>query len=312
MKDKLKGILLLLITAFIWGSSFVAQKTGMDDIGPITFMCMRSLVGAVALLPVAAVYGKVSRKKGKQFIKGKELIIGGCLCGVAYLLASLLQQFGLVTTTAGKSAFVTALYIVIAPIFGIFLGQKVLPKAWKCIAIAAVGMFLLCVSSTFSLSIGDLLTLICAIFFSIHIIVIDKYAPISNCVTLSCIQFLTSGVIAGILMFIFEKPSASALISAIIPILYVGILSNAVAYTLQMFGQKYLDVSSATLIMSLESVFAALSGWIILKETMTFVEITGCVLIAFSIVYAQIGQSPIEKSKISSDNKNEPSKGEIE
>ncbi len=296
MKDKLKGIILLLATAFIWGSSFVAQKTGMDDIGPITFMCMRSLVGAVALFPVAIIYEKASKKSGKQFIHGKQLVVGGVICGIAYLLASLFQQFGLVTTTAGKSAFVTALYIVIAPLLGVFLGQKVLPKAWRCIIIAAVGMFLLCVSSTFSLAIGDLLTLICAFFFSVHIIVIDKYAPVSNCCMLSCIQFLASGIISGILMLIFEKPSLSAISAAIIPILYVGILSNAVAYTLQMFGQKYLDVSSATLIMSLESVFAALSGWIVLHETMSFVEITGCVLIAFAIVYAQVGKAPVEKS----------------
>ncbi len=296
MKNKIKGTLFLMITALLWGTSFVAQKSGMDTMGPITFMCLRSLVGAVVLLPIALVYGRMSHGREEsgnegstEQIKGWKLIFTGMLCGIAYLGASLFQQYGMwLGTTAGKSAFITALYIVITPVIGVLFKKKLSAKNWICVAVAAFGMYLLCINGEVSLQIGDLMTLLCAICFSIHIIVIDRYASRCNCVLLSCIQFFFSGLLALIPMLVIEKPTAEIIMDTAFQVLYLGICSNGIAYTFQMFGQRYLEPSPASLIMSLESVFAAVSGWLILNEKMSGKEIIGCVFIAIAIVFAQV------------------------
>ena len=289
MSKKMQGNIMLLITAMIWGSAFVAQSKGMEFIGPFTFNVVRNFVGGIVLLPVVAIFSKdsglsVEEKK----LLDKNTLIGGICCGVVLFIASSFQQYGLVHTTAGKAGFITALYIIIVPLLGMFMGKKVPKIVWGCVALAICGFWLLCIKEGFTVGLGDFMVLICALFYSLHIITIDRFGPKANCVKMSCIQFWVAGVISIIPMLMFEEPEIGAIMDAKWTILYAGVLSSGVAYTLQIIAQKYTEPTVATLLMSLESVFAALSGWIILHEVMMPKEFIGCILVFIAVILAQI------------------------
>ncbi len=293
MNGKLKYNLMLILAALIWGSAFVAQSVGMDYIGPYTFNSVRSLLGSIILLPVIRFMdkGKSAEERKKEDRKKEDrkvLVKGGIFCGIILTFSTLLQQIGLVYTSAGKAGFITALYILIVPILGLFIGKKVGTKTWIGVALAVVGMYLLCITSGFSIAFGDLMVLLCAFVFSLHILAVDYFSPKVDGVKLSCIQFFVCGILSGIPMMIFEQPQMGQIMDAWLPIAYAGILSSGVAYTLQIISQKHLNPTVASLLMSLESVFAVLTGWLILHEKLTLREFLGCVLVFVAIILAQL------------------------
>ena len=288
-----KNPVLLLITAMIWGVAFVAQSVGMDYIGPFTFNCVRNIIGGVVLIPCIWFLNKWkekdSPKEDKEKIEDKKtLLIGGICCGIALCLASNMQQIGIQYTTVGKAGFITALYIVIVPIIGVFLKKKCGMQVWIGVAVALAGFYLLSVKEGFKLEAADTYLLCSAVLFSIHILVIDYFSPKTDGVKMSCIQFFVCGILSGVVMLFRETPSMESIFEAWIPILYAGILSCGVAYTLQIVGQKDFNPTIASLILSLESVFSVLAGWIILKQALTGREIAGCILIFCAIILAQI------------------------
>ena len=281
---KLGNSLLLLLTATIWGSAFVAQSVGMEHVGPFTFTFSRSIIGGMVLLPCILLLGKW--KKG---FATKVEWIGGICCGIALCVASNFQQVGMQYTTVGKAGFITALYVVLVPIFGIFMKKRVSLLIWGCVAVSVAGLYLLCMpAGAFVLAFGDLLVLLCAVLFSVHILVIDHFSPKGDGVVISCIQFFTCGILSGIPMLFFEHPSVGSMLDAKWSILYAGVLSSGVAYTLQVVAQKNVNPTVASLIMCLESVVAVLAGWIILGQGMTSREIWGCALMFAAIVVAQL------------------------
>ena len=283
-KKQLGNSLLLLLTATIWGSAFVAQSVGMEHVGPFTFTFARSIIGGIVLLPCILLLGKW--KKG--FATKVEWICGIC-CGIALCVASNFQQVGMQYTTVGKAGFITALYVVLVPIFGIFMNKRVSLLIWGCVAVSVAGLYLLCIpAGAFVLAFGDLLVLLCAVLFSVHILVIDHFSPKGDGVVISCIQFFTCGVLSGIPMLFFENPSVGSMLDAKWSILYAGVLSSGVAYTLQVVAQKNVNPTVASLIMCLESVVAVLAGWMILGQGMSSREIWGCVLMFAAIVVAQL------------------------
>ncbi len=296
MSKRMRSNLLLLLTAIIWGSAFVAQKAGAT-LEPFTYNGIRILTGAVALVPVILIFSRekdsndpvaYTRKKSER----TTLIIGGIACGLVLCVASSLQQFGLYfDADAGRAGFITTLYIVIVPILGVFLGKRVRPVMWICVFIGAVGFYFLTMagkSSGFALATGDLFVLLCAFAFSCHILVIDHFSPKCDGVKLSCIQFFTAGIVCCILMFIFEEPDIAEILDCWGPILYAGVLSSGMGYTLQIIGQKHADPTSASLILSLESVFALLTGIVVAGESLTVYEAIGCVIIFIAVIVAQL------------------------
>lgn len=307
-KTSWKSPLLLFLTALIWGVAFVAQSVGMDYVGGFTFNCVRCLIGSAVLVPCicfldhwnarekekagAAAVQTGTEQNGTAAVAGKAqtktLWIGGICCGLALGIASNLQQFGLKYTTVGKAGFITAMYIVLVPVVGIFLKKTTGIKIWFSVALAVAGLYLLCMTEGFSIAFGDFLVLLSALFFTMHILVIDHFSPKVDCVRMSCIQFLVSGLLSGAGMLLFEQPSLSAITAAWMPILYAGALSCGVAYTLQIIGQKDMNPTVASLIMSLESVISLLAGWVILGQTLSIKELFGCVLMCAAIVLAQI------------------------
>ena len=287
----LKNSLLLLLTATIWGVAFVAQSVGMDYVGGFTFNMARSLIGSAVLLPVIWFMGRNSSKKAEEAqgsSSRKDLLWGGLACGILMCLASNFQQFGIKYTTVGKAGFITACYIVLVPILGLFLKKKCSPFIWLAVAMSVAGLYLLCITDGFSIGKGDILVLICAVLFSFHILVIDYYSPKVDGVKLSCIQFLVCGILSGIPALIFEKPEMSAVLTAWQPILYAGVMSCGVAYTLQIIGQKNMNPTVASLILSLESCISVLAGWVILGQQLSAREITGCVIMFAAIILAQL------------------------
>lgn len=298
MSKKIRANILLLLTALIWGSAFVAQIKGMDNLGPFSFACVRNMVGAIFLIPVIFLLDKLDKKNENNPLYAKTdeekkaerkiLITGGIACGIALFVAGSLQQVGLMYTTAGKGGFITALYIVIVPILGLFLKKKVRPVIWCCVAVAAIGLYLLCIKDGFSIGMGDLLILICAFGFSIHILIIDYFSPKTDGVKMSCIQFFIVSILSGIVMFAIESPTINDILISWMPILYSGVLSSGVAYTLQIVAQKDTDPTVASLLLSLESVFAVISGMIVLHEVLSGREIFGCVLMFAAIIVAQL------------------------
>lgn len=284
----LKSSMLLFLAAFIWGVAFVAQSVGMDYMGPLSFNGARFLMGSVVLLPLVIYRRQKNRKEGIPAPDTKITIKGGICCGLALCAAALLQQYGIMYTTVGKAGFITTLYIIMVPIFGIFLKKRVPEKVWIGAVIAAFGMYLLCMSERLALSKGDGLVFICAIIFSVHILVIDYFSPKADGVEISCIQFLTAGVIASIGALLFENPQLGQFIAGIIPLAYAGILSSGVAYTLQVVGQKNVEPTVASLILSLESVVSMLAGWVILHQALTGRELFGCVLVFAAVILVQL------------------------
>ena len=292
----LKNSLLLLLTATIWGVAFVAQSVSMDYIGGFTFNAIRNIIGAITLVPVILIFSKqnpaadpnpADRQKAR-----KTLITGGICCGILLCLASNFQQFGIKYTTVGKAGFITACYIIIVPIIGIFLKKKCSPFIWIAVLLSLGGLYLLCISpgEGFSIGKGDTLVLICAVVFSFHILTVDHFSPLVDGVKMSCIQFLVCGILSGIPALIFENPNITNILQAWIPILYAGILSCGVAYTLQIVGQKGMNPTVASLIMSLESCISVIAGWLILGQNLSSREIFGCVLMFGAIMLAQLPQ----------------------
>ena len=293
---QLRQSLILLLTAVIWGVAFVAQSVGMEYVGPYTFIAVRFSLGALTLLPVILLQGRYTAGGGvngdsqpdTRAKSGPGLWMGGILCGTALMIASSLQQFGIMKTTVGKAGFITAMYIIIVPILGIFIGKRIRPLIWLCVLIAAVGLYLLSMSGSFVLQTGDGLCLACAFVFAVQIMLIDHFVDEVDGVRLSAIQFLTASVLGTVMMMLFEHPSWRALYEARVSLLYTGIMSSGVAYTLQIIGQRGLNPTIASLIMSLESVIAAVAGFIFLHQAFTSRELIGCILMAAAIVLAQL------------------------
>lgn len=288
----LRQSLLLFLTATIWGVAFVSQSVGMDYVGPFTFNAARSLIGAAVLVPCIFLLQKLQRREQGREVHRKEdrktLLTGGICCGVILAVASSFQQFGLQYTTVGKAGFITAMYIILVPLFGIFLKKRVGLRIGISVVVAVAGLYLLCMTESLRLEAGDVLVLICAVVFSFHIMVIDHFSPLVDGVKMSCIQFLVCGILCSIGMFVFEEPSLSMLFAAWKPILYAGVMSCGVAYTLQIIGQKGMNPTVASLIMSLESVISVLAGFVLLGEVLSGRELAGCVLMFAAIVLAQL------------------------
>ncbi len=290
---QLKNSGLLLLAAIIWGVAFVAQSVGMDYVGPFTFNAARSLIGGVFLIPCIIFLGKLNGEKEVKLLpedkrERKTLLIGGLMCGLFLCAASNMQQMGILYTTVGKAGFITACYIVLVPIFGMFLGKKTGIGVWISVVLAVIGLYLLCMTDSLSFGKGDLFVLGCAVLFAGHILVIDHFTVLVDGVRMSCIQFLVSGIISSVLMFLFETPTWGAILSAMIPILYAGILSSGVAYTLQIVGQKDMNPTVASLILSLESCISVLAGWFLLQQKLSARELLGCAVMFGAILIAQL------------------------
>ena len=295
----LKNSLLLLLTAAIWGIAFVAQSEGGNAVGPLTFNATRNIIGALVLIPVIFLMNKINPQPSADSAKSrtqarpgstKTLILGGIACGICLCLASNFQQFGIQYTSVGKAGFLTACYIIIVPILGLFMKKKCSPFIWIAVAMALVGLYLLCITDGFSMGKGDILVLICAVLFSLHILVIDYFSPKADGVKMSCIQFLVCGILTAIPAAILEHPQLSSFTGAWGSILYAGVMSCGVAYTLQIIGQKNMNPTVASLILSLESCISVLAGWIILGQRLSTREIIGCVVMFGAIVLAQLPQ----------------------
>lgn len=283
---KRKNSVFLLLAAVIWGVAFVAQSAGMEYVGGFTFNCIRSFLGGVVLLPGFLLYGE--KGQGSFWKRNKTLLTGGVCCGVVLGIASNLQQQGIRYTSVGKAGFITALYIVLVPVFGLFLHKKAGRLVWIGLFFAVSGLYFLCMDGQFTVGRGDLLMLLCAAVFAVHILVVDHFAPLVNGVALSCVQFFTCGVLSGIPMLLFEQVSMEALAGAAVPILYAGVMSCGVAYTLQIVGQKNMNPTVASMILSLESVVSVLAGQLILHQRLTDRELLGCGLMFVAVVLAQL------------------------
>lgn len=303
---RLLGNALLLLTAMIWGLAFVAQRVGMETIEPITFNAARMalaalVVGGLALILWYRERGRAGAGRGdaaKEYQQEKDIdrieynkntVLGGICCGSFLAVASLFQQAGIVYTTAGKAGFITAMYILLVPIIGVlFLKKKNSFVVWLAVGLGVIGMYFLCMNEGFSISRGDFLVSICALFFSLHILSCDHFVQLGHPIRISAIQFATATLISTIAAVIFEEPTPQKLISALVPIAYCGIMSGGVGYTMQMVAQKYTDPTVASLIMSLESVFAAITGALLLNEKMSFRELLGCGIMFIAIILVQI------------------------
>ncbi len=293
MKKQLRSSLLLTLATVIWGSAFVSQKMGMDHIGPFTFQAVRSFLAVIGLLPVIYLLDKMDKTKQSYFKRwmNKKLWLGGILCGIPLFLACNLQQVGLVDTDSGKSAFLTAMYIVLVPIIGVFRKKKPSPIIHFSVALAVFGLYALTGASG-KITVSDLLLIGCAVMFSLQITFVDIFAPEVDALRLNTIQVFVCAVLSSIVMVFTETPTWSGIGNAWIPLSHTGFLSMGAAYSLQILGQKHLEPSTASLIMSLESVFALLFGWLILNDWLTAWEAVGCICIFVAIVLSQI---PIKK-----------------
>ena len=287
---KLVSSLMLIVTALIWGTAFVAQRKGMEYAGPLAFNGVRTLIGSLVLLPVALIF------RPAKAANLRKTLLAGLLCGLCLFMATNLQQIGLTSTEAGKAGFITTFYIILVPVLGLFLRKKTGAVTWLAVAVALVGLFFLCVKpGEVRIAPGDLLVLGCAFFFAVQILVIDFVVQEVDGVLLSCVQFAVDGVLSLIAAFLFEKPDFPALFRGWIPLLYTGILSCGVAYTLQILGQKNLHPTVASLLMSLESAFAVLGGWLILHERLTRRELLGCALMLAAVLLVQLAPAKKEK-----------------
>ena len=306
---KNRNLWILALTALIWGVAFVAQRAGGDAIGPYTFCCFRSLIGAAVLTPVIAMTDRRGANPYRPTTRAqrKHLIIAGICCGLCLGFATILQQLGMILgTSASKAGFLTACYIILVPLVGIFFKRRCGANVWLAVIIALVGLYLLCMKSgSLHMQSSDILVLLCSLLFCLHILVIDHFANHVDVVRMSRIQFLVAAVVAFVPMCFAELRgngqnwlAAFRSLDAWIPLLYAGILSSGVAYTLQTIGQKGVNPTSASLVLSLESVFSALAGWLILKESLSPREILGCVVVFIAIILAQLPEKrPAKRAK---------------
>lgn len=300
MSKRMRGNLLLLLAAFIWGLSFVAQSEGMKYIGPFAFIGIRSMLAGISLLVFLRLRSVCSGKKGKkeseavtqtETAKGRHtLLLGGGLCGIILFAATMLQQLGIMYNSGepGKAGFITALYLIMVPLAGIFLRKRIGVKIWIAVVLAVCGMYLLCITEGLSMTTGDLLLLGCAVVFTMHILVIDYFSPKTDGVALSCIQFLLCGVLGMTGMFLTESVSLSHVLSAWLPLVFSGVFSGGVAYTLQIVAQKDTEPAVASLLMSLESVFAVFGEWLVLGQFLSGREFAGCGLMFIGILLTQL------------------------
>lgn len=289
--ENLKYSLLMALAALIWGTAFVAQRMGAGLLDAYSFNAVRSFVGSLALLPVVLTLGRRGAAAQLATRAGRrDLVMGGAVCGLALTVSTLFQQVGLEGTTAGKAGFITALYILIVPLLGLFLGRRVGWTVWLAVALALLGMYRLCIKDGFTMEPGDLMVLRCAFTFSVHILLIDHFSKRVDGILLSAVQFFFCGLLSPIplLWGAAPAPTAAQVLACWKPIAYTAVFSSAIAYTLQIVTQRHLAPTVASLVMSLESVFAALSGWAFLHESLTLREFTGCLLVFAATVLAQV------------------------
>ena len=299
-KTKAKGIILLLLCSMIWGSSFAAQAVGMESVEAFTFLAIRTLFGAAFLFPVILIKDAVAAKRSKPVpyeVKKKErrkLLTYGLLLGLVFEIAQIFQQYAFLYSTSGKIAFITALYMFFTPIFGLFLKKRVPLLTWISVMIGFVGLYFLCINPADLADInrGDILSFICSMFYGVQILMVERFARETDGIKLSFTQFFVAGVISAVLMLIFDTPTIPHIRTALPALLYSGIMSCGFAYTFQILGQKYTEATIASLLMSLESVFAVLTGALVLHERMTGREALGCVIMFAAIL---LSQAPAKK-----------------
>lgn len=302
-KTQLRGVIMLLATAFIWGSSFVAQSVGMESVEAFTFNGIRTLLGAAVLLPFILIRDRIDRVKNgppdpvRRRADTRRLMTAGTLIGIVLCAASNFQQFAFNDSTAGKISFITAFYMLFVPLFGLLLKKRISPLTWACVLLGTVGLYFLCIGEDgfTGINFGDLLTLICAMFYAVHILLVERLAPEIDSIKLSCTQFLVSGTISCILMFIFETPELPAIRACLPSILYSGIMSCGFAYTFQIVGQKYTESTLASLLMCMESVFGVLCSALILQEWLLPREWLGCAIMFVAIILSQVGDILLQK-----------------
>ncbi len=302
-KSSLGSSFLLFLTACIWGMAFVSQSKGMDYMHPFTFNGVRSLIGAFVLLIYIVISRRLAGDKRKP-IDWKVTLPAGLWCGAIFTLASTLQQFGIKYTTVGKAGFITTLYIIFVPLAGIFFKRRVSKVVWFAAFMAAVGMYLICMTEQLSLGSGDIMVFLCAVAFAAHIMVIDYYAPKTEGPVISCMQFAVCGIVCGVGALIWGEPTVSQISDGMGTLLYAGVLSCGLAYTLQIVAQKGVNPTIAALIMSLESVVATVSGWVAFKigflqtdQTLSGKQILGCVIVFAAVILVQLPQEWFEGKK---------------
>ena len=292
--NQMRQVVFPILAAFIWGTAFVAQDMCADSIGAFAFNASRYFIAVLALLVVIVISDKLKKDKpvlspAEKKAPNKQRWSGGLCCGAALAIASNFQQAGLVAgTDAGKAGFITALYVVLVPVFGLFFKRKVSVPTWIAVVLSVAALYLLCIKGDFSLAPGDLLLLVCALCFAVHILVIDHFTAYCDGVKLSCLQFLFAAIISAVCMFIFEPLDMPAILSCALPLLYVGIFSCGVGYTLQILAQKDSNPTVVTILLSLESVFAVIAGAVVLHQQMTAREYLGCVLMFAAIILVQL------------------------
>ena len=293
--NKKLHIFFLFLTALIWGTAFVAQRMGSEYVEPFTYLAWRSWAAVLFLAPLVRVmdhfsfFFGIDNRRPKTVSDRRLLIVGGCLSGFMLWAACAAQQIGIAHTTASKAGFITALYVVIVPLLSIFIRKRPSVQIWACVALALIGLYLLCMkTASFRLEYGDAWELACAFFFAVEILLVSYYCSRVDPVRLSFVQFLVVAILSTILMLLIEHPTVDGLRLALPSILYAGIFSSGIAFTLQIIGQVGVNATVASLVMSLESVFSALSGWLILHERMSPRELSGAVLMFLAIALSQI------------------------
>ena len=288
-KKSFLGSSILLVTAIIWGSAFVAQSKGMDYLGPFSFNGIRSII-AIIFLSIVLLCIIIKNKKNPEFklFKNRKALLGSIFCGIALMFSTSTQQIGISMTSVGKSGFITSLYIILVPILGLLLKKKVPIKIWFCVGIVLVGLYLLCIKNSVKIEIGDIFLLLSAFGFAVQILIVDNISQDINTILLSIIQLSAVAILSLFPICIIEQPSISNTLNAMPYLLFAGVLSSGIAYTLQIVGQKYTTPVVASLIMSLESVFAAITGWLFLNEILSLNETIGCILIFIAIIISQI------------------------
>ena len=290
MNKKTRSLILLTLTAIIWGFAFIAQRVGGNSTGSLTYNAIRFALGSLSLIPVMLIFEKRANNKDKR----RHTMRTGMLCGILLFTASTLQQYGVMLTDyAGKAGFITDFYIILVPLFGIFLHKKTSRSAWVGAFLALVGFYFLCMQDSFSINFGDALIFACALFFALHILAVEHFAPSIYAIRFSFYQYITCTLLSAVGMLMFERIPLENIIDATIPILYGGILSVGVGYTLQTLGQIGVDSKTAAIILSCESVFCALGSALLLNEVMTMQSYFGCALVFIGILVAQI---PSKKS----------------
>lgn len=309
-QKKLIGNLMLLFTAVIWGAGFVAQRAGMEFVGPLTFGASRFWLAFLVLIPVVRITEAADRRGRKEIqaettsqapvkAKKKTFWLAAFLCGTVLFCGSILQQYGLVFTTAGKAAFITALYILLVPVFSLVLRHRPSLMSWIGVMFGTVGLYFLCITDSFQIAYGDFIVLIGAFFWASHVLLIDRFLPEVSPARLAMAQFGICALYNTIGMLLFEHPTLETLLPCLVPIAYAGIMSGGVGFTLQIFGQRYTSPTVASLLMSMEAVFGAIFGFLILKELMSARELIGCLLMFAAIIISQL---PSRKPSLFSSN----------